>query len=127
MKNIKFLDNPQDYNPSNAFVVHVNSKDEILKQLNEKLLFPDYFGFNWNALWDMLCDFSWIEQQKVVLIHDELPNLDERELKIYLKILFDATKAWKKEDEHTLEVVFPESSEKQIKLVYKAVANKLLK
>jgi RNAse (barnase) inhibitor barstar len=115
MEDIKFLNNPQSYNPENAFVVHlsgINSEDEFFEQLSKKLLFPDYFGFNWNAIWDMLCDFHWIEQQKIVLIHDDLPILDKRKLHTYLEILVDAIKAWqdwKEGEEHSLDVVFPES------------------
>ena len=118
MKNIKFLDNPQDYNPNNAFVVHfsnVSSKNELLNKYSEKLLFPDYFGFNWDALCDCLRDLSWIEQKEIVIIHDDLPKLTDEELKVYIEVLIHSVQDWKKEDEHTLEVAFPESSEKQIK------------
>jgi RNAse (barnase) inhibitor barstar len=112
MEGLKFLNNPQSYNPDGVFVAHlsgINNKNELFKQLSKKLLFPDYFGLNWDALLDMLCDFNWIEQQRIVLVHDDLLVLDKKELHIYLGILFDAIKSWQdwKEDEkHSLEVVF---------------------
>jgi len=111
MKNLKFINNSQSYNPDDAFIVHfsgINSKDELLKQYNEKLLFP-YFGFNWDALFDMLRDFHWIKEEKVVLVHDDLPKLTESDLKIYLEVLAYSVKDWKEGEEHSLEVVFPKS------------------
>lgn len=121
MKSIKFLNSPHSYNPDYAFVAHlssVRSKEELLKQLNDELKFPDYFGFNWDALLDVLCDFHWIEQRWVVLVHDELPILDNNELRIYFEILFNAIKAWqdwKEGGEHSFEIVFPESAKDLIK------------
>ena len=115
MKDLKFLNNPQSYNPDDAFVVHfsgINNKDELFEQLSKKLLFPDYFGFNWDALLDMLCDFHWVEQQRIVLAHDDLPVLEERELHTYLEILLDTIKSWQDwegSEKHNFEVVFPEN------------------
>ena len=122
MKNLKLLHNPQSYNPDNDFVVHlsdINNETELFEQFNKKLFFPDYFGFNWNALFDMLCDFNWIKQQRIVLVHDNMPILDEKELNIYLEILLDAVKLWedwKEGEEHCLEVVFPEKARCLIQL-----------
>ncbi|MDR1203750.1 MAG: barstar family protein [Tannerellaceae bacterium] len=123
MENIKFSNNPQLYNPDSAFVAHlskVRGKEDLLKQLSDKLKFPDYFGFNWDALFECLRDFHWIEQQKIVLVHDDLPVLEEKDLHIYLEILIDAVKTWqdwKEGEEHSLEVIFPESG-KDLKELY---------
>lgn len=111
MEKFKYINNPRSYNPENAFIAHlsgVRNKDELLEQLNIKLKFPEYFGFNWDALLDVLCDFHWIKQKKVVLIHDDFPRLNEQELTIYLQILFDSIQAWKGCEKHIIEVVFPE-------------------
>ncbi len=116
MKNIEFVSHPETYNPDDAFVVHllmVICKEGLLNQLNEKLKFP-YFGFNWDALFDLLRDFHWIEKKRVVLVHDDLPTLDKRELKIYLEILVDSIRDWKEGEEHSFEVVFPESTKELI-------------
>ena len=110
MRNFVFLDNPHSYNPHNFFIAHLSrfsSKDELFRQLNVKLNFPTYFGFNWDALSDCLRDFNWIEQQRIALIHDVLPELKEQEMIIYLQILFDAIGDWEKDKNHYLEVVFP--------------------
>ena len=111
VKSLKFLNNPLSYNPEYAFVAHlsgVTGKEELFKQLRNKLNLPDYFGFNWDALFDCLRDFHWIEQQKIALVHDDLPKLIENELKIYLEILIDSINDWKEGEKHNLEVVFPE-------------------
>jgi RNAse (barnase) inhibitor barstar len=41
---------------------------EFYVQINAALRFPDYFGANLDALYDCLCDLSWLEQKHVVLI-----------------------------------------------------------
>jgi RNAse (barnase) inhibitor barstar len=72
MKNIKFIKTPSLYNPHGCIVAHIsniNSKEELLKELNIKLKFP-YFGFNWDALYDLLRDFHWIDQKGIILVHE---------------------------------------------------------
>ena len=117
MKNFKFLDNLNDYHSSDAFVAHlpeVKGKDALLKEMSLKLCFPAYFGFNWDALSECLKDFHWIKQKGIILVHDEIPLLEEKALEIYIQILVDALFDWKDDDKHYLEVLFPKSSETQI-------------
>lgn len=117
MKNLKFLKDPRSQTSDGNFVAHlseINNKKELLDQLSEKLLFPDYFGFNWDALDECINDFHWIKQKEIILIHDDLPKLDVNELKIYLGILVDAIKNWKKTKEHCFEVIFPENIKRLI-------------
>jgi RNAse (barnase) inhibitor barstar len=92
------------------FVAHlsgIKSKEELLRQLGNKLKLPDYFGFNWDALFDCLRDFSWIDQQGIILVHDDLPLLDEGTMTTYLQILKDAVQDWEEKREHSFEIVFP--------------------
>ncbi len=87
--------------PTKAFVVEIedaNSEQELLKQYYDKFHFPDYFGFNWDALWDCLCDLDWIVQNEIVIIHSCVPNLSFKDLSIYLEILCDMAEGWKKDD-----------------------------
>jgi len=49
----------------------------------KKLNLPDYFGGNWDALYDVLCDLSWLECNTVIITHKSTPNLDSEDLKIY--------------------------------------------
>ena len=114
MKGVIFINNPENYNPDSSFVAHItniNSKEELFKILNIKLMLPDYFGFNWDALSDCLRDFHWITYQDIVLVHDELPTLDEITLNIYIQVLIDAVNDWKEGEEHYFEIVFPKNTE----------------
>ncbi len=111
----KFIEDINLYQPDNSFVVliskDVNSENGLFKELSRKLNFPDYFGFNWNAVYDCLRDFHWIKEKGIVLIHAEIPHIEEGKLKIYCEILNDAVQDWQRDDEHYLEVIFPKSSE----------------
>lgn len=112
MKGFNFINSPQSFISDVDFVAHLsglNSEDELFKQLCVKLELPDYFGYNWDAVSDCLRDFHWIEQQKIILVHDDFPLLKEHELSTYLQVLFEAVQDWKDGEEHSLEVVFSES------------------
>ena len=120
MGKINFTSNPSCYSCDGVFVAHicnVHNKKELLIQLSDKLSFPPFFGFNWDALFDVLRDFSWIEQKIIVLVHDDMPQLKEQELKIYLEVLADAAQDWKKGEEHDFEIIFPESARMEIKQI----------
>lgn len=118
MKGIKFISNPLSYNPETTFVAHlsdINSKDQLFKELSYKLQFPAYFGNNWDALSDCLRDFNWIDQEGIVLVHDEVPKLDETTLNIYIQTLAEAVQDWKEGEDHYLEIVFSEKAESIVK------------
>jgi hypothetical protein len=120
MENDKFRyeGQPKLYNPSQAFVVHLTGvigKEKLLSALNAKLKFPSYFGFNWDALYDVLRDFHWVKERIIVLVHDYLPVLDNDDLKIYLNILSDSSRDWKENEEHSFVIVFPKDRESLIK------------
>ncbi|MDR2710429.1 MAG: barstar family protein [Burkholderiales bacterium] len=48
-------------------IADVHNKAQLLKRLAEALEFPDYFGHNWDALYDVLCDEAWFGDAGVVL------------------------------------------------------------
>lgn len=89
-------------------------REKLFDCLSEELQFPDYFGRNWDALYDLLCDLSWIDVKRVVLLHEGLPALQGAALSAYLEILADSISTWRRveDDEflptkHDLIVVFP--------------------
>lgn len=92
-----------DVDIDSTFVVLISnpneSKEDLLNELKDKLLFPDYFGGNWDALYDCLCDLSWISKPSISLRHRHLPQLDDDNMKIYLNILIDTLCTWKTESE----------------------------
>ncbi|URO01542.1 barstar family protein [Leclercia adecarboxylata] len=97
------------YDTAEVFVVRIDPNidltDEFLRSLYYVLWFPGYFGFNWDALYDCLCDLSWLPCRKIVLLHDSLPQIPKLDLEIYFGILRDAVLDWKNNEEHELEVV----------------------
>jgi hypothetical protein len=85
----------------------LKSSRALLEALAESLEFPDYFGFNWNALSDCLRDFHWREPGREVIVHADLPALPPAELEDYLSVLSEAQASWRPDEPHALRVVFP--------------------
>jgi RNAse (barnase) inhibitor barstar len=86
----------------------IAEKQRLLRTLAMQLQFPSYFGWNWDALYDLLCDFSWIPTRRIAIIHQDVPlRFERKEGKIYLKLLADAIDGWKTDEEHELLSVFP--------------------
>jgi RNAse (barnase) inhibitor barstar len=46
----------------------ISDKNSLFKEFSEKLNFPDYFGFNWDAFSDCLTDLSWLEHKNSFFI-----------------------------------------------------------
>jgi hypothetical protein len=73
----------------------IKSENALLDALSVALHFPDYFGRNWNALDECICDLSWLSPGDVVLNHKDLPLAhNPASLSIYLCILSRAVGNW---------------------------------
>ena len=48
-------------------IANTQNKAQLLERFTETLKFPDYFGHNWDALYDVLCDRDWFGNSGVVL------------------------------------------------------------
>ncbi len=110
MDKIEFLEKPELYFSSTEFIAKISkveSEDELFISLSQSLHFPSYFNNNWNALFDCLRDFQWIEKKGIVLIHTALPSLDKEILNIYINILVESVQDWKDGEDHYLKVIFP--------------------
>ncbi len=88
-------------------IKNVHSKKELLLELNEKLSFPPYFGFNWDALWDLYCDFHWVSQYDIYINHQGITALPEDDLFIYIGVVMDTCKSWREYPEHNICFIFP--------------------
>lgn len=56
MENVVFIDNPIMYLENDSFVAYIStvySKQDLFQTLSSALKFPDYFGFNWDALCEL--------------------------------------------------------------------------
>lgn len=107
---IHFVENINKINTDEAFVANIlganERKEDLLNEMKEKFLFPDYFGNNWDALYDCLCDLTWINASKIILIHKEIPITDDKSLKVYLNILNDTIESWKTDTTKNFEIYF---------------------
>lgn len=85
------------------------SKRQLLAHLALGLDFPNYFGWNWDALEECLRDLAWIESPRsIVIVHEDLPLVGEPdEAATYVSILKDAAAAWSPSQPHDLEIAFP--------------------
>lgn len=111
---------------SNCHILNVpagiRSRAELFDVYGEGLKFPQYFGRNFDALYDMLCDLNWISAEKILIVHNDLPFGDAPESLIYLRVLSDAIVSWRGGSEHDLEVLFPENTRPSIDRIYNASA-----
>lgn len=65
--------------------------------LGRALHFPDWYGENWDALLDCLCDLSWCEAEGHVLILDNsrmLDKLDAMAFNTLLDVLRETSTTW---------------------------------
>jgi RNAse (barnase) inhibitor barstar len=118
MAEIEYTERPNSMIASRARVVHlshINSKNSLLDIIGSELQFPDYYGRNWDALEECLRDLSWVPEREVLLIHDDLPSLEDHELRTYIQILSEAVESWASTSEHHLRAVFSTADEPQVR------------
>ncbi len=104
---------------SNDIVVRVpigvSTQRALLRCFDASLHFPNWFGWNWDALRECLIDFSWrdVLPQRVIIEHDDLPFVDgQRERSIYLDLLQDCIAA---RTTNSFIVRFPQCHERAIR------------
>lgn len=83
----------------------INSKERLFDLFSSELSFPSYFGHNWDAFYDILSDLYWLDIHQIVVYHDSLPQLNEKDLRIYMGIIRDLLKH-SDEDEKIVKFVF---------------------
>jgi hypothetical protein len=72
----------------------VTGKEGLLRQLAETLVFPDWFGQNWDALEDCLTDFSWRHADGYILLFRDWQALPSDELGILIDVLASSAEFW---------------------------------
>lgn len=95
----------------------IQEKYKLLACLAQVLRFPEYFGHNWGALADCIRDLEWIDEDHVILVHDDIPlNTLPEQMRIYLEILDEAVKHVHIGNKH-LDVVFPAQEKSRIEAI----------
>jgi len=91
--NFTFVPRPTDFRDDAALVVRmprgIRSKQKLFAAIADKLRFPKYFGWNWDAFEECLRDLSWLPQGRtIVLVHEDLPfGLHSANRESYFNIL----------------------------------------
>lgn len=62
-------------------------KTEALKRIADSLGFPDWFGHNWDALYDCLSDMSWKPAPGHLIVLDHLDDLRQHSPADYAALL----------------------------------------
>ena len=82
-------------------VAAVHGKGEFLASMAQVLGAPDWFGHNWDALADVLCDLSWRPSSGYVLLlcgGDARLGLSDADHEVVAGIFADTVSYWKSQD-----------------------------
>jgi RNAse (barnase) inhibitor barstar len=77
------------------------SKRRLMQAFARDLQLPDYFGANWDALFDCLTDLEWAPAPGHVLVLRGLEGLARRapqDYAVLLDVLSEAAASWQEED-----------------------------
>jgi hypothetical protein len=96
---LEYADSAQSDHEQDDFVLRVPTgiciKEDLFVALAVSGRFPDYFGYNWNALDECLCDLSWIPNKKVIILHSDVPlQNNPSDCRIYMEILQTSLNDW---------------------------------
>jgi len=115
-ENFRFYSERQE--PAGEGIVDIpaglRSKLDLLQELARAMKFPQYFGYNWDALYDLLSDLSWTSIEVVALWHHDLPLASQQEREAYLRILRDVLARTTAGTTSRLEVYFPASCQQEV-------------
>jgi hypothetical protein len=85
--------------------------EAMIEVVSSGLQFPDWCGLNWNALYDCICDLSWLPDGDVVIVHTALPFGSQPPLLVsYISVLHAAVERAAREGKRRLIVSFPSNS-----------------
>jgi hypothetical protein len=68
---VSFVYHPDSITPSRVRIAvlprAIQSRDDLFRNIAERMRLPAYFGANWDALEECLADLSWVEEDEIVL------------------------------------------------------------
>ena len=105
---------------------HICTESQLYTTYAQQFKFP-YFGYNWDALIDCLCELDgWIQNRQIVIIHQEMPRLEEVELRIYIRVLNIVYDFWQQyPDVLQMKIYFPECYKEQIGKILQDINSRL--
>lgn len=81
----------------------MKSINDFLLEISAKMLFPNYFGNNYNALLDCLQDLAWIESENVSVVilnaDDFLSDETQEDIWDTFELFSDAANYWEDDEE----------------------------
>ena len=72
----------------------------LFREVSAAFRFPSYFGMNWDALDECLCDLDWLRFDRIVLVVDGLEDVLPRRpegKRTFLSVLQTAVDHWRSE------------------------------
>ncbi|MBX9849815.1 MAG: barstar family protein [Rhodocyclaceae bacterium] len=79
----------------------VRSRDQMLQTVGEGLELPTWFGSNFDALMDCLCDFSWVPASGYTIIMENCHNIHSiayPDFNMMIDLFAEAANAWREQD-----------------------------
>ena len=83
----------------------IEKKDQFLNHAAVAMRFPDSFGKNWDAFYDCLTDFEWVDAKGYVIYFDHTDAFvkhHESQLETAIELFQDAVDYWKDEGKSML-------------------------
>lgn len=79
----------------------VRGKEDFMAVVARAINVPDWFGNNWDALSDTLCDFSWQPSPGYVLLlchGNDMFGMNTGDYRIAMEIFSDTIEFWRSQD-----------------------------
>jgi hypothetical protein len=79
----------------------IRDKQSFLRKVAEVMRFPDYFGYNWDALDECITDLDWCPAARYILIYDypeAFSKAEPEQWKMANDILRSAVEYWQETD-----------------------------
>ena len=108
-----FVDSPREFRDPAALIVRIprgiRSKEKLFAILADQLHLPRYFGWNWDALEELLRDLSWLPADRpIAIVHEDLPfGAGGENRSIYFDVLRAVLTHWASLAGRPLQVVLP--------------------